>query len=372
MHIPFLDLKRLNEPYKKEILNAIEKVIEKGWYILGEELELFENEFAKYCGVRYAIGVGSGLDALTLILLGYKELGLLKDNDEVILPANTFIATALAVRRANLKVVLADIDAKTYNIDPEDIEKKITERTKAIIPVHLYGQLASMNEIIDIAKRFNLLVIEDACQAHGAIYDNEKKAGSLCHAAAFSFYPSKNLGAVGDGGIITTNDKNLAEVIKALRNYGSKKKYYHDYIGLNSRLDEIQAAVLRIKLKYLNQEIEKRRKIAKFFLENINNPKIKLPLPKKINPLKYKQHVWHLFVVRCKERNKLKKYLEDHGIYTQIHYPIPIHKQKAFKELNKNRLPVTEQVAEEILSLPIAGYLNKLEIKYIVDVINNF
>lgn len=364
--IPFLDLKKLNTQYKDEIIKVVTKVLDKGWYILGEEVEKFEKEFASYCGVKYTIGVGSGLDALTLILLGYKELGLLKDNDEVILPANTFIATAIAVKRAGLKVVLADINPYTFNVDPENILKKITEKTKVIIPVHLYGQVAPMNEISEIAKEYELIIVEDACQAHGAIY-NGKKTGNLGDAAAFSFYPAKNLGALGDGGAITTNNEELAEVIKALRNYGSKEKYHHEYLGFNSRLDEIQAAILRVKLRYLDEEIENRRKVAQYYLENIKNERIILPKVER-----NESHVWHLFVIRTKNRDTLQEFLKRKGIQTQIHYPIPIHKQKAFRELYYLKLPITESVCKEILSLPISGYLNFEELSYVIKYINEF
>ncbi|WP_457640390.1 DegT/DnrJ/EryC1/StrS family aminotransferase [Persephonella sp.] len=365
--IPFLDLKKINAQYRDEIIEAVTKVIDKGWYILGEEVEKFEREFANYCGTKYAIGVGSGLDALTLILLGYKELGLLKDGDEVILPANTFIATALAVSKARLKVVLADVEESTFNIDPKEIEKKITEKTKVIIPVHLYGRVAPMNEILEIAKKHDLIVIEDACQAHGAIY-NGKKAGSLGDAAAFSFYPGKNLGALGDGGAITTNDYELVEIIKALRNYGSFKKYYHNYKGVNSRLDEIQAAILRVKLRYLDDEIRKRRKIALFYVKKIRNPELLTPEI----PLEYHEHVWHLFVVRVENREKFVNDLKNKGIETMVHYPVPIHMQKAYKELNKEKYPITEQLSKEIVSLPIYPTLNEEYLEYIISVINEF
>ena len=364
--IPFLDLKELNAQYRDEIIEAVTKVIDKGWYILGEEVEKFEKEFANYCGVRYCIGVGSGLDALTLILLGYKELDLLKNGDEVILPANTFIATAIAVERAGLKVILADINPYTFNIDPEDILKKITEKTKVIIPVHLYGQVAPMNEILEIAKKYDLIVIEDACQAHGAVY-NEKKTGSLGDAAAFSFYPAKNLGALGDGGAITTNNEDLAEVVKALRNYGSKEKYHHEYLGFNSRLDEIQAAILRVKLRYLDKEIENRRKVAQYYLENIKNEEIILPKVENAE-----SHVWHLFVIRTKNRNALQEFLKRKGIQTQIHYPIPIHKQKSFQKLEHFKLHKSEKITSEILSLPISGITEGRVLNYIVNEVNNF
>ena len=367
MFIPFLDLKSVNKKYEEEIKDAINRVVDSGWYILGKEVEIFEKEFAEYCNVKHCIGVGNGLDALTLILEGYKELGYLNEGDEVILPANTFIATALAVSRARLKVVLADIEESTFNINPREIEKKITEKTKAIIPVHLYGRVAPMNEILEIAKKYNLIVIEDACQAHGAIY-NRKKTGSLGDAAAFSFYPGKNLGALGDGGAITTNNDELVELIKALRNYGSLKKYYHNYKGINSRLDEIQAAILRVKLRYLDEEIRKRRKIALFYVKKIRNPELLTPEI----PLEDHGHVWHLFVVRVENREKFVDYLKNKGIETMVHYPVPIHMQNAYKELNKEKYPITEQLSKEIVSLPIYPTLDEEHIEHIINVVNEF
>ena len=359
--IPFLNLKEINKTYKNELVDACRKVIESGWYILGEEVEKFEEEFAKYCGMKYAIGVGSGLDALKLIIRGYKELKIFDKNDEVIVPANTYIASILAISEEGLTPVLVEPKIDTYLIDPDKIEEKITSKTKAIMVVHLYGQTCEMDKIYKIAKKYNLKIIEDSAQAHGAFYKN-KKAGNLGDASGFSFYPGKNLGALGDGGAITTNDETLMEVIKALRNYGSNKKYENLYKGYNSRLDEIQAAMLRVKLKYLDEENAKRKEIAKYYLENINNDKI--ILPKIIT-----DSVWHLFVIRTKERDELQKYLAENGIQTLIHYPIPPHKQKAYKEWNNLSFPITEKLSREILSLPIYQQKN---IKKIINYLNNF
>ena len=364
--IPFLDLKELNAQYRAELIEACIRVIDSGWYILGEECKKFEEEFSKYCGTKYAIGVGSGLDALTLILKAYKEMGVMSDGDEVIVPSNTYIASILAISRNDLKPVLVEPDINTYLIDPSKIEEKITPRTKAIMPVHLYGQTCKMDEINEIAKRYNLKVIEDSAQSHGAYYKN-KRSGNLADASGFSFYPGKNLGALGDGGAVTTNDDELAQTIRALRNYGSYKKYENLYKGINSRLDEIQAAILRVKLKYLDDEIEKRRKIAEYYLDNIKNKKIILPTVRKKD-----NHVWHLFVIRTKERDKLQKYLLENGIQTLIHYPIPPHRQKAYKEWNNQSYPISEQIHNEVLSLPISG-VQSLEItQKIVQVVNDF
>lgn len=347
--IPFLDLKKLNAQYRDELIEACIRVIDSGWYILGKEVEEFEKEFANYCGTKYAIGVGNGLDALTLILRAYKELGILSDGDEVIVPANTYIATILAITNNNLTPVLVEPDIDTYLIDPDSIEENITSKTKAIMVVHLYGQTCEMDKINDIAKKYNLKVIEDSAQSHGAYY-KDKRSGNLADASGFSFYPGKNLGALGDAGAITTNDDHLAEVLKALRNYGSHKKYENIYKGVNSRLDEIQAAILRVKLKYLDDEIERRRKIARFYLENIKNYNIILPKVREDS-----NHVWHLFVIRTEKRDKLQKYLLDKGIHTLIHYPIPPHKQIAYKEWNDRSYPITEKISKEVLSLPISG-----------------
>ena len=364
--IPFLNLKKINAQYRDELIEACMRVIDSGWYILGKEVEEFEKEFAEYCGVKYAIGVANGLDALTLILRAYKELGILSDGDEVIAPANTYIATILAISNNNLLPVLVEPDINTYLINPEKIEEKITSKTKAIMPVHLYGQTCEMDKINKIAKKYNLKVIEDSAQSHGAYFGN-KKSGNLGDASGFSFYPGKNLGAIGDAGAVTTNDEQLANTIKAIRNYGSHKKYENLYKGTNSRLDEIQAAILRVKLKYLDEEIYKRRKIAKYYLENIKNDKIILPKVRDEN-----NHVWHLFVIRTERRDELQKYLFDKDIQTLIHYPIPPHKQTAYKEWNNRSYPITEKIHNEVLSLPISGVQTLDETEKVIAAINEF
>jgi len=364
--ISFLDLKYLNMQYHTQYEKAIDEVLNSGRYILGSQVESFEREFAEYCGAKYCIGVGNGLDALRLILMGYKELGYLKAKDEILVPANTYIATILAITYSDLKPVLVEPDIRTYLMDPTKIEEKVSERTKLIMIVHLYGQTCEMDKINEIARKYNLLIVEDSAQSHGAYY-KDKKSGNLGNASGFSFYPSKNLGALGDAGAITTNDEDLANVIRALRNYGSSKKYENPYKGLNSRLDELQAAILRVKLRYLDKEIENRRKIAELYLSNIKNKKITLPFLREPS-----NHVWHLFVVRAGERERLRKYLEDNGIETMIHYPIPPHKQLAYKEWNNERYPITEKIHKEVLSLPISGVQSFEDTNKVIDVINDF
>jgi len=364
--IPFLDLKRENEHYASEIKEAIGRVVDSGWFIWGKEKEKFESEFAVYCGVSHCIGVGNGLDALRLILIGYIELGRLQTGDEIILPANTFIATALAVSQCGLKPVLADCDINSYNINPVSVVEKISNRSKAIIAVHLYGQIAEMNELAKIAKQNDLLLIEDAAQAHGAIY-NEKKAGSLADAAAFSFYPVKNLGALGDAGAVTTNNKELADMVSSLSNYGSESKYINKYKGLNSRLDEIQATILSVRLKYLDKDNLKRKKIACEYSGNIENEDIILPIVQDDG-----RHVFHQYVIRCRQRDELQNYLLREGVDTQIHYPVAIHKQEAYKELSILSLPVTETLQEEVLSLPVYPSLVREELDKIIQTLNNW
>lgn len=361
--IPFLDLKLLNQKYEVELKKAIERVVDSGWYILGQEVEAFEREFADYCGVKHCIGVGSGLDALTLIIRAYG----FGEGDEIIVPSNTFIASILSISANGATPILVEPELESYNIDPNLIEEKITERTKAILAVHLYGQCAKMDEINHIAKKYNLKVIEDAAQAHGAIY-NGKHAGNLGDAAGFSFYPGKNLGAFGDGGAITTNDNELAEKLRALRNYGSEKKYIHIYKGVNSRLDEIQAAVLRIKLKYLNEDNIRRREIAKYYLSNIENRY--LILPQVVHECE-ESHVWHQFVIRTKHRDKVRNILEKNDIQTMIHYPISPHKQLAYKEMQNEFFPISESIHEQIFSLPISPVLEEYQMEFIVDKLNN-
>lgn len=368
--IPFLDLKSVNKQYRTELIEACTRVIDSGWYIGGNELEKFEQNFAEYCGTKFAIGVANGLDALILTLRAWKELGKLKDGDEVIVPSNTYIASILAITANNLEPVLVEPDIRTYNIDISKIEEAITSRTKVILPVHLYGQLADMPAIIEIANKHKLLVLEDSAQSHGAQIDN-KKSGNWGDASGFSFYPGKNLGALGDAGAVTTNNEELAQMLRALRNYGSHEKYKNLVPGVNSRLDEIQAAMLDVKLKFLDQEVEHRRKIASLYLEKINNPLIALPLSN-INVEKYQQHVWHLFVIRTKDRDALQKYLEKKGIQTLIHYPIPPHQQQAYKEWNNLSYPISEQIHSEVLSLPIGPTLSLDDAKKVVQLCNTF
>lgn len=364
--IPFLDLKALNAQYRDELIEACVRVIDSGRYILGEEVKAFEEEFANYCGTKYCIGVGNGLDALTLILMAYKEIGFMKDGDEVIVPSNTYIATILAISRNNLVPILVEPDIKTYLIDPDKIEENITEKTRAIVAVHLYGQTCNMDEINEVAKRYNLKVIEDSAQSHGAYY-KDKRSGNLGDASGFSFYPGKNLGALGDGGAVTTNDTDLAECVKALRNYGSHRKYENLYKGVNSRLDEIQAAILRVKLKYLDIEIENRRKIANYYMQNINNNRLILPKVREDS-----NHVWHLFIIRTGERNKVKKYLEENGVQTLIHYPIPPHKQLAYREWSNLSFPITEEIHNTVLSLPISAIQSLEATANIVKILNDY
>ena len=360
--IKFLDLYRINEQYREEINSKIQEVFDSGWYIRGNQEERFEQHFAEFCGVKHCIGCANGLDALNLIIKGYG----FGSGDEIIVPANTYIATILAITMNGCTPVLVEPSIDTYNINPDLIEEKITPKTKAIMVVHLYGQAAQMDKICDLAKKYNLKVIEDSAQAHGAIY-NKKRTGNLGDAAGFSFYPGKNLGAMGDGGCVTTNDDILAEKIRTIANYGSNIKYHNICKGINSRLDEIQAAILDVKLKYLDRDNDKRREIAKYYLENIKNPKIILPS----NPKSENSNVWHIFPIRTKNRDKLQQYLKENGIETMIHYPIPPHKQLAYKEWNNLSLPITEEIHNTILSLPISSVMVKEEANKVVEVINN-
>lgn len=368
--IPFLDLKNINDQYRHELIEACTRVIDSGWYIGGKELEIFENNFAKYCGTQFAVGVANGLDALILTLRAWKELGKIQDGDEVIVPSNTYIASILAITANNLTPLLVEPDINTYNIDPIKIEQAITAKTRVILPVHLYGQLADMAKIMQIAQQHNLLVLEDSAQSHGAQLQG-KKAGNWGDASGFSFYPGKNLGALGDAGAVTTNDAELATMLKALRNYGSHEKYKNLVPGVNSRLDEIQAAMLDIKLKYLDQETQYRRHIASLYLNGIKNPVIQLPL-KEVNAETYEQHVWHLFVIRTEHREALQKYLLEHGIQTLIHYPIPPHKQQAYKEWNDMSYPISEQIHDEVLSLPMGPILSAVDVERIIALCNQF
>ena len=368
--IPFLDLKNVNQQYREELITACTRVIDSGWYIGGNELEQFEQNFANYCGVKFAIGVANGLDALILTLRAWKELGKLKDGEEVIVPSNTYIASILAITANDLVPILVEPDIETYNIDPLKIEEAITAKTKVILPVHLYGQLADMPIIMQIANKYKLLVLEDSAQSHGAEI-NGTKAGNWGDASGFSFYPGKNLGALGDAGAITTNDAELAQTLKALRNYGSHEKYKNLFVGVNSRLDEIQAAMLDVKLKHLDAEVNHRRTIAKMYLEGIKNPELSLPLSE-VDASQYDQHVWHLFVIRSKKREALQQYLAENGVQTLIHYPIPPHKQQAYKEWNDLSYPISEKIHDEVMSLPIGPTLSLESAQQIIDLCNEF
>jgi dTDP-4-amino-4,6-dideoxygalactose transaminase len=358
--IKFLDLHKLNKPFEAQLLAKTKAFLDNGWYILGDEVKQFEASFAKFSESKHCIGVGNGLDALVLILKANIQLGNINKGDEVIVPANTYIASVLAILQADLIPVLVEPNIETYNIDPNLIEEKITSKTKAILVVHLYGHLAEMDKINAICATHNLLVIEDAAQAHGLTFIGN-------HTRAFSFYPGKNLGALGDGGAITTNDDALAEILFSLRNYGSNKKYHNDFIGVNSRLDELQAAFLNIKLPHLNTENEARKKIAKRYLSEIKNNKIQLPICNNFN-----DHVFHLFVIRTESRDTLQEYLYANGIETVIHYPIPPHKQKALQEFNHLSLPITEKIHQEVLSLPMSSVLSDEEITYIIATLNSY
>ncbi len=369
--IPFLDLKSINAQHREELLAATARVIDSGWYIQGKELKFFEEEFAWYCGSKHCIGVANGLDALTLILRAWKELGKIQEGDEVIVPANTYIASVLAITENGLKPVLIEPDEATFNLCPLNAEGAITPRTRVILPVHLYGQLADMPAIMAIAERHNLLVLEDSAQAHGASL-NGKKAGSWGHASGFSFYPGKNLGALGDGGAVTTDDDELAGVIRALGNYGSRKKYENLYQGVNSRLDEVQAAVLRVKLKYLDQQTESRRKAASAYMKGITNKNILLPLRHESCALSLSYHVWHLFVIRCQQRDSLQQHLSDMGVQTLIHYPIPPHRQEAYAQWKAGSLPVTETIHNQVLSLPMGPALSMENIEGIINACNEW
>ncbi len=369
--IPFLDLKNINVQYRTELADAIVRVIDSGWYIQGEELKAFEHEFASYCGSKHSIGVANGLDALILVIRAWKELGKLNEGDEVIVPANTYIASILAITENRLIPVLVEPDPKTFNICPTNIRAAITNKTKAILAVHLYGQLAAMPEIMSIATEYNLFVLEDSAQSHGAEMDG-KKAGNWGHASGFSFYPGKNLGALGDAGAVTTNDDELALTIRALGNYGSHKKYENLYQGVNSRLDEIQAALLRVKLKYLDKETQRRREIALAYTAGINNCLIQKPTEVNVKLTDLSNHVFHLFVVRAKNRKGLQNHFIESGIQTVIHYPIPPHKQQAYKQWNNLYLPLTEAIHSEVMSLPISPVMTDDQVKTVIDACNNF
>jgi len=364
--VPFLSLREVNARYAGELKAAAARVIDSGWYVLGDELAAFEREFAAWCGVRQAVGVGNGLDALALILRGYKELGVLTEGDEVIVPGNTFIASFLAISENRLVPVPVEPDAATFNLDPACVAAAIGPRTRAIMAVHLYGQLADMPALQTLARRHGLVLIEDAAQAHGAARDG-RKAGAFGAAAAFSFFPAKNLGALGDGGVVVTDDDALAQRIAALRNYGSDVKYRHLFQGVNSRLDEMQAALLRVKLQYLDADVAWRRRVARRYRDGIRHPQIQLP-----DAAREEQHAWHLFVVRCTRRDALQRHLQARGIQTQVHYPVPAHRQPAYPALRDSRLPLTERLCEEVLSLPLGPTLRDGDVERVIDACNAF
>lgn len=366
MNVPFLSLKDVTNKYKNEIHEAALRVIDSGWYLQGKENEKFEADYANYIGTKYCVGCANGLDALIWILRAYIELGRLHKGDEVLVSANTYIATILAISENGLVPVLVEPKLETLEIDDELIESKITPKTKALMIVHLYGRCAYTNKIEEICKKYNLYLFEDNAQAHGCRF-NGKRTGSLGNAAAHSFYPGKNLGALGDAGAVTTDDEGVAKCIRALANYGSSKKYVFDYIGRNSRLDEIQAAVLDAKLKYLEQDNERRKHVAKIYIGGIKNPKIFVPETKD-----FSANAFHLFPVLCEKRDELQQYLKEKNIGTVIHYPIPPHKQKCYKEWNGMSLPVTEKIAVQELSLPIGPAITDEQVQYVVDCVNEW
>lgn len=364
MKIPFVSFEPMHQEIESEILEKFKAVFEKNSFIQGTEVKQFDEEFAAYCGAKYCVGCGNGLDALYLILRAY-EIGA---GDEVIIPSNTYIATALAVTYSGATPIFVEPDLATYNIDPKLIESAITEKTKAIMAVHLYGQTADMDPILALGKKYNLKVIEDAAQAHGAMY-NGLRTGNLGDASGFSFYPGKNLGALGDGGAVVTNDKELADKIRALANYGSDRKYHHLYKGTNSRLDEVQAAFLRIKLKNLEKWNRSRKQTAKKYLDGITNSLVVKPVV-----ADYAEHVWHLFVLRTKNRDRFVEYLNGHGIGTTIHYPIPMHMQGAYEDLGlrEGALPLAEKICSEVVSIPMWYGMNEDEIQFVIDKINEW
>lgn len=365
--IKFLDLETINASYKKQFKEAFDAFLDSGSYILGHQVKMFEKEFSVYCNTKYCIGVSNGLDALWLIFEAYKVLGKLKVGDEVIVPANTYIATVLAVSRAGLKPVFVEPDTNTFNIDTRKIETVIGEKTKAVLGVHFYGQLFNVEELERLSKKYDLLLFEDAAQAHGAVYKDERKAGNLSDAAAFSFYPTKNLGAFGDAGAITTNNGELAEIIFKLRNYGRESSYINSLKGHNCRLDELQAAFLRLKLNHLDLDNKKRRQIAERYINEINSELIELPVCDNLEA-----HVFHLFVIKTRYREDFKVHLLRNGIESAIHYPVPVHKQKAYIEINHKSFPVTEKICDEVLSLPLNQLLTDKEINKIIEVSSNY
>ncbi|MGK0252569.1 MAG: dTDP-4-amino-4,6-dideoxygalactose transaminase [Mariniflexile sp.] len=365
--IQFLNLNKVNAKFEGVFKKEFDVFLNSGKYILSDQVNEFEKEFAAYCGIKYCVGTSNGLDALRLIFESYKILGNLNEGDEIIVPANTYIASVLAISNAKLKPILVEPEIDTYNIDVDKIKNVITNKTKAILGVHLYGQLYNVCALEELCKEYNLILVEDAAQAHGAVFNDGRKSGNVSDVAAFSFYPTKNLGALGDAGAITTNNDELADVIYKLRSYGRISSYANDIKGYNCRLDELQATFLRIKLKHLDSDNQKRREVAKFYFNNIKSKNILLPECKDLY-----QHVFHLFVIRSNKRNELKEYLFKNGVETLIHYPIPIHLQKAYKEFSKLNLPITSKLHNEILSLPLHQALEQNEVKTIAELISNF
>ena len=365
--LPFLNLQKINFLYQKEIESQLLQTFRSGWYILGKEVKNFEENLCRYIGTPHCIGVANGLDALRLIFKAYTQIGIFQPNDEVIVPIHTYIASVLSITDNGLKPVFVEPSLENFNIDSTQIESKITSKTKAILLVHLYGQVSFAQEIAVLAKKYNLKIIEDNAQAIGAEWKNIK-TGNLGDAAAFSFYPTKNLGALGDAGAVTTNDVELAKTIRSLANYGSQEKYFNQFQGINSRLDEMQAAVLNIKLKYLDDENNSRRVVAKRYCTEIKNPKVQLPK----YPQNEQEHVWHLFVIQCENRAELQDYLTKNNIQTQIHYPIPPHKQACYPEFHDLSFPITEQLHNQVLSLPISQVMTVEEVDYVIATINNF
>jgi dTDP-4-amino-4,6-dideoxygalactose transaminase len=365
--IPFLDLHSLNARFEAHFKTKFNQFLDKGWYILGEEVTLFEREYANYCGTDHCVGTANGLDALRLILEGYKALGQLHPGDEVLVASNTYIATILGIQQAGLVPVLVEAEAATFNFDFGDLAHKVTAKTKVIMPTHLYGQLADMEKVGAFAKLHTLKIVTDAAQSHGAKNKQGKCSGGLGDASGHSFYPTKNLGALGDGGAVTTDDKALAEIIGKLRNYGFEERYVSRYVGLNSRLDEIQAAFLRIKLRSLNADNENRRKIATRYFKEVKNSKLILPAWDGSE-----NHVFHLFVVRTTNRDALAAYLKENGIGTIIHYPIPPHKQEALQQFKQQSFPITEQIHKEVLSIPISPMMTDVQVSTIITALNAY
>lgn len=365
--IKYLDLKKTTRPYANEIQRAIKQVVESGWFLRGEQTQAFESEYAKFIGTKLCVGCGNGLDALTLTLRAYIEMGVMGEGDEVIVPANTYIATILAITENRLRPVLVEPRIDTFQIDDSLIEQAITDRTRAVMIVHLYGRCAYTERIGEICKSHNLKLIEDNAQAHGCTFTDGRRTGSLGDAACHSFYPGKNLGALGDAGAVTTDDEQLAETVRSIANYGSSRKYVFDYQGRNSRIDEVQAATLRVKLRHLNADNTRRKEIAMRYISRINNAKLLLPSRDYC-----RNSVHHIFPVLCTERDRLQQYLAEKGIETIIHYPIPPHRQACYKDMNGLSLPITERIHNEELSIPLNQTLSNAEVEQIINALNEF